>query len=171
MDTLIPNELIETKILIIRGKKVMLDRDLAMLYGIKAYRLREQVKRNIEKFPEDFMFKLTESETNTMVSQNAIPSKQVLGGTLPYAFTEYGALMIANILKSTQATKVSILIVRTFVKMRELISSNIEITKKLNKLESKYNEHDKQISTIFNSIRILLEPVTQNKNKIGFIKE
>ncbi|MGV8878082.1 MAG: ORF6N domain-containing protein [Sphingobacteriaceae bacterium] len=98
-----------------REQKVMLDRDLAELYGVKAIRLREQVKRNPERFPQNFMFQLTEQEVEDMVSQNAIPSRQVLGGTLPYAFTEHGILMLSNVLKSEKAIQMSIRIIEMFV--------------------------------------------------------
>lgn len=96
----IPDEIISSKIYLIRNKKVMLDRDLAGLYDIKAIRLREQVKRNMERFPENFMFQLSEKEVDILVSQNAIPSRKHLGGYLPYAFTEHGILMLANVIKS-----------------------------------------------------------------------
>ena len=99
----IPDEVVMKKIYMIRGHKVMLDRDLAEIYGVKAIRLREQVKRNKERFPENFMMQLTEAEVEDMVSQNAIPSKQVLGGAFPYVFTEHGVLMLSNVLKSEKA--------------------------------------------------------------------
>lgn len=95
----IPDEIVMNKIYLIRGHKVMLDRDLAELYGVKSIRLREQVKRNQERFPENFMFQLNEKEVENMVSQNAIPSKQHLGGSLPYSYTEHGVLMLANVFK------------------------------------------------------------------------
>src|SRR3989344_4732 len=116
---LIPQETIENKIFIIRGHKVMLDRDLADLYGVKPFRLREQVKRNKERFPEDFMFHLTKDETEILVSHNAIPSVRSLGGYLPYVFTEHGAIMIASILSTKRAVQVSIFVVRAFNKIRE----------------------------------------------------
>src|SRR5215471_18895794 len=97
---LIPDEIVMNKIFLIRGQKIMLDRDLAELYGVKPTRLREQVKRNITRFPENFMFQLSEGEAEMMVSQNAIPSRKHMGGSLPFAFTEHGVLMLANILKS-----------------------------------------------------------------------
>jgi hypothetical protein len=106
------------KIYYIRKQKIMLDRDLAELYGVDARRLREQVKRNIERFPSNFMFRLTAKEVETMVSQNAIPSKQQLGGFLPYAFTEHGVLMLASVLKSKQALDVSISVIEIFVKIK-----------------------------------------------------
>jgi hypothetical protein len=99
----ITEDILVNKIYFLRGQKIMLDRDLAGLYGARAKRLREQVKRNISRFPENFMFQLTSEETESMVAQNAIPSVQHLGGTLPYAFTEHGILMLANVLKSDTA--------------------------------------------------------------------
>ena len=100
----IPEEIILNKIYFIRGQKVMIDRDLVELYGVKPIRLREQVKRNIKRFPEKFMIRLTEKEVELMLSQNAIPSKKQLGGFLPYAFTEYGVLLRANVLKANKTT-------------------------------------------------------------------
>ena len=107
----VPDELVMNKIYFIREQKVMLDEDLTILYDVKAIRLREQVKRNYLRFPENFMFQLTEEEVETMVSQNAIPSKQILGGYFPYAFTEHGVLMLSNVLKNEQAIKMSIRII------------------------------------------------------------
>jgi hypothetical protein len=101
--SIVPDEVLINKIYLLRGEKVMLDRDLAELYDVKSIRLREQVKRNIDRFPEKFMIQLTEEEVDIMVSQNAIPSKQVLGGSLPYAFTEHGVLMLANVLKEWES--------------------------------------------------------------------
>ena len=103
----------------------MLDRDLAELFNAKAIRLREQVKRNKEKFPLHFMFQLSEEEVEIMVSQNTIPSKQHLGGSLPYAFSEYGVLQLANVLKSARATQVSIKVIEVFVKMREMLTDTL----------------------------------------------
>jgi len=125
--TIIPQEVIINKIYFLRNEKVMLDRDLAELYGVKAIRLREQVKRNLTKFPSHFMFQLTEQEVEIMVSQNAIPSKQHLGGTFPYAFTEHGVLMLANVLKSERAIQVSIKIIELFVKLREMLVTHTEL--------------------------------------------
>ena len=133
----IPDEVVMNKIFLVRGQKVMLDRDLAELYGVKAIRLREQVKRNQERFPENFMLHLTEEEVENMVSQFAIPSKQHLGGYLPYAFTEHGVLMLANVLKSEQAIAMSIRIIEIFVKLRETILMNKGVLLKLEQLEHK----------------------------------
>ncbi len=112
----IPEEIITTKIYFIRNQKVMLDRDLAVLYNVKNIRLREQVKRNIEKFPSHFMFRLSLEEVNVLVSQNAIPSKKHLGGSLPYVFSEHGILQLANVLKGKIATQMSIKIIDVLYK-------------------------------------------------------
>ena len=117
----IPDELVMNKIYFIREQKVMLDKDLAVLYDVKAIRLREQVKRNYLRFPENFMFQLTEKEVETMVSQNAILSKQILEGYLSYAITEQGVLMLLNVLKNEQAIKMSIKIIEIFIKLREML--------------------------------------------------
>lgn len=167
------NNIIQSKIYFIRGQKVMLDRDLAKLYDIKPIRLREQVKRNLQKFPTNFMFQLTENEIDLMVSQNAIPSRQYLGGHLPYVFTEYGALQLANVIKSDRATQVSIQIIEIFIKMRELISTNHEILSKLKKLEENDIERSEQINMIFMYIQELENNKKQindqqNRNRIGF---
>lgn len=111
----IPERIITSKIYLIRGQKVMLDRDLAELYDVKNIRLREQVKRNMDKFPEHFMFRLTEIEADSMVSHFAIPSKKHLGGSLPYVFTEHGILQLANVLTGDRATQMSIRIIEVFV--------------------------------------------------------
>ena len=145
----IPDEVVMNKIYLIRNHKVMLDRDLAELYGVKSIRLREQVKRNQERFPENFMFQLTDKEVENMVSQNAIPSKQHLGGSLPYAFTEHGVLMLANVLKSEQAITMSIRIIEIFVRLREVLLTHKDILLKLEKLERKAGQHDSDIKLIF----------------------
>jgi len=168
MNNLFPIERIENKIYFVRGKKVMLDRDLAVLYAVKSRRLREQVKRNIHRFPSDFMFRLTSSEADLMVSQNATPSKQHLGGSLPLVFTEHGALMLASILNSPKAIEVGVLIVRTFVKMRELLSSNKDLKAKVEELEKKY---DMQFKLVFDAIKALIEPPPPKHYKIGFLRD
>jgi len=111
----------------IREQKILIDKDLAELYGVIAIRLREQVKRNKNRFPENFMFQLSEKEVEDMVSQNAIPSKQSLGGTLPYAFTEHGVLMLSNVLKNERAIQMSIQIIEIFVRMRQILVFHKEV--------------------------------------------
>ncbi|HYV94146.1 MAG TPA: ORF6N domain-containing protein [Chitinophagales bacterium] len=161
-------EMVINKIYFIRGKKVMLDRDLAELYGVKTIRLREQVKRNIERFPRNFMFQLTEKEVNLLVSQNAIPSKQHLGGYLPYAFTEHGLLMLANVLRSKKAIEVSIRIIEVFVKVRETMMLKKDVLLKLEKLERGVSENKKDIKVIFTYLEELLNPPLPPRKQIGY---
>jgi len=146
----------------------MLDRDLAELYEVKAFRLREQVKRNIEKFPSHFMFQLTEKEVDLMVSQNAIPSKQHLGGHLPYVFTEHGLLQLANVLKSSKATQMSIKIIEIFVKMRELLLNHQELVLEMEKIKSKVSGQDEKIEALFNYLKQFIIERTKPINPIGF---
>ena len=156
-ESIIPNEVITNKIYVIRGQKVMLDRDLAELYDVKNIRLREQVKRNKEKFPEHFMFRLTEVETNLMVSQNAIPSKKHLGGALPYVFTEHGILQLANVLTGDKATQMSIRIIEVFVKMREALADNLSLKLEIEEIKKKLSNHGKNIELVFNYLDELIE--------------
>lgn len=135
----------------------MLDRDLAELFDVKAIRLREQLKRNIEKFPEHFMFQLTIEEVEIMVSQNAIPSKQHLGGSSPYVFTEYGVLQLANVLKSGRATQVSIKIIEVFVNMRKMLTNTINLKLDIETLKNKFENQDKNIELIFSYLDELME--------------
>ncbi len=173
VNSILPNEVITNKIYLIRGEKIMLDRDLADLFDVKAIRLREQVKRNIEKFPIHFMFQLTNEEVAIMVSQNAIPSKQHLGGNLPYAFTEYGVLQLANVLKSGRATQMSIKIIEIFIKMREILSTHKEILERFEYLETKDINQDKKIKLIFDYLKQFektkkKELEYKNRPKIGY---
>lgn len=156
---------IERRIYLIRGRKVMLDRDLAQLYGVKAIALRQQVKRNRERFPSDFMFRLSEKEAVFLVSQNVIPSRRSLGGSLPYAFTQEGVSMLSGILSSRRAVQVNIAIMRAFVRLRELISSHRDLARRLDELEKKY---DARFRTVFDAIRDLMEPSTRSRSVIGF---
>jgi len=167
---LIPDEAIINKIYFIRGHKIMLDRDLAELYGTNARRLREQVKRNHERFPEHFMFQLTEQEVQMMVSQNAIPSRKHLGGTLPYAFTEHGVLMLANILKNKTAIQISIRIIEIFVKLREMLLTHKDILLKLEQLEKHVSGHNKDILHIFKVLKQLIQQPAPPRRQIGFRK-
>ena len=167
----IPIEIIEKKIYLIRNQRVMLDSDIAELYGVTTKRFNEQVKRNIERFPEDFMFKLTDAEYKILRSQFAT-SNIIHGGRryTPYVFTEHGAIMAATILNSSKAVEMSIFVVRAFVKLREITSGNKELAQKLNELEKKYEKHDKDIKAIIDAIRQLMTPLEKTKRKIGFIK-
>lgn len=164
----ISENIFSNKIFYIREQKVMLDRDLAELYGVKSIKLREQVKRNIVRFPKNFMFQLSEKEAEEMVSQNAIPSKQHMGGSLPYVFSEHGVLMLANILKSERAIQVSIKLVEIFIKLREMLLTHKDILLKLEQLEKKASSHDKNIQLIFEALRKLLTAPQEPRTKIGF---
>ncbi|MGA1822865.1 MAG: ORF6N domain-containing protein [Thermoplasmatota archaeon] len=149
---LITIEDIENRIYTIRGVQVMLDRDLAIFFEVKPIRLREQVKRNINRFPSDFMFRISDEEVELLVSQNAIPSKQHLGGHLPYVFTEQGVAAISSVLTSERAVEVSILIMRAFVAMRRFIIANAQVFQRLFTLELKQIETDKKMDVVLNAI-------------------
>ncbi|MBU0672882.1 MAG: ORF6N domain-containing protein, partial [Candidatus Margulisbacteria bacterium] len=146
------------------------DKDLADLYGVKARRLREQVKRNLNRFPADFMFKLSKTEADLLVSHFATPSRKQLGGHLPYVFTEHGALMLSSVLRTRKAAEVGILVVRAFVKVREILSTHKDLANKLKELEQRVKNHDGEIYAIFAAIRKLMTPLKTTKNKIGFLK-
>lgn len=164
----IPQEILINKIYFLRNEKVMLDRDLAELYGVKATRLREQVKRNMTKFPAHFMFQLSELEVEIMVAQNAIPSKQHLGGNLPYAFTEHGVLMLANVLKSDRAIQVSIRIIELFVKLREMLVTHTELKLEIEQIKKKIDNHDKNIEIVFRYFDELLEQKAKPRKPVGY---
>ena len=164
MKTLISLERIEKSIYLIRGQKVMLDSDLAALYSVPTKRLNEQVRRNRERFPKDFMFQLSNQELGNLKSQIATSS---WGGRRKptHAFTEHGALMAATILNSKVAVQVSIQIVRTFAKLRQLLSTHADLARKLNALEQKY---DHQFKIVFDAIRQLMMPPEPERKPIGF---
>jgi phage regulator Rha-like protein len=164
---LIPLEVIERRIYFIRTRKVMLDGDLAELYGVRTKRLNEQVKRNIDRFPADFMFRLNQEESDRLRSQFAT-SKHGRGGRRyqPYVFTEHGALMLASVLNSEKAIQASIQIVRAFVRLRELLATHQELARKLAEMEKKYNA---EFKAIFEVIQQLTEPPEEPERKpIGF---
>ncbi|MDP2923102.1 MAG: ORF6N domain-containing protein [Candidatus Omnitrophota bacterium] len=167
MSKIIAVELIATKILEIRGKKVMIDRDLAKLYGVATFNLNKAVKRNIERFPDDFMYQLTKQEVSNLIFHFGISS---WGGTrrLSYVFTEQGVAMLSSVLKSKRAVQVNIMIMRAFTKLRELLLTHKDLAIKLEALEKKYANHDKKIQDIFEAIRQLLQPPAEEKRKIGF---
>ncbi len=153
----------------LRGQKVMLDADLAELYGVPTKRFNEQVKRNIERFPADFMFQLTDEEHESLRSQFAT-SNAGRGGRryAPYAFTEHGAIMAATILNSPKAIEMSVFIVRAFVQLREMLSAHKELAAKLEELERKFSSHDQAIAGLIDAIRQLMMPPTQKKRGMGF---
>ena len=166
--SIIPQEVLINKIYFLRNEKVMIDRDLAILYGVEGRRLREQVKRNISKFPRHFMFQLSEKEVEIMVSQNAIPSKSSLGGTLPYVFTEHGVLMLANVLKSEQAVQVSIRIIELFVQLRETLVSHTELKLEIKRIKKKIDNQNKNIEIVFKYFDELLEKKETPRKQIGY---
>jgi tellurite resistance-related uncharacterized protein len=165
-EELVPVELIENKIYLIRGQKVMLDRDLAKLYGVENFQLKRQVKRNIDRFPEDFLLVLTEKEIEQMVCHFGIPSKSFFGGSEPFAFTEQGVAMLSSVLNSKRAVYVNIQIMRAFVKLRQLLSSHEDLKRKITEMERKY---DGQFKVVFEAIYKLMEPSPKKSKKIGFI--
>jgi hypothetical protein len=172
MKNIIPTEVVENRIFLVRKRKVMLDSHLAELYGVTTGALNEAVKRNLKRFPPDFMFQLNEAETPLLISQFAI-SKTGRGGrrTLPYVFTEQGVAMLSTVLHSERAVQVNILIMRTFVNLREIMATHIELAQKIESLESKYAKHDKHIQAIFQLIKNLLEPqikAEKEKPPMGF---
>ena len=177
LQTLVAEQKILSRIYVIRGEKVMLDRDLAELYGIETRALKQAVKRNIERFPKDFMFEMTSKEIDGMVSQNVIPSKSYFGGATPFCFTEQGVTMLSCILNSKIAIEVNIRIIRVFVKMREYALTHKEIFMQLAKLEKEVSSNNrnteknsKDIENIFMVLKELIEKhsTPPPRNKIGF---
>jgi hypothetical protein len=168
MKTVIPVEAIEQKIMLIRGQKVMLDRDLAVLYAVETFNLNKAVKRNRDRFPSDFMFQITKDEAECLIFQIGISKRNGRGGSryLPYAFTEQGIAMLSTVLKSKCAVHVNITIMRTFVKLREMIASHKDLVRRLDDMEKKYDE---QFSVVFDAIRQLMIPPEENKKNIGFL--
>jgi hypothetical protein len=166
--SLIPVERIERSILLIRGQKIMLSVHLAELYDVETRALNQAVKRNIIRFPGDFMFQLSEAEAQQLVSQNVIPHKKYFGGSLPYAFTEQGVAMLSSVLNSERAIKVNIEIMRAFVRLRQILASNKELAKRLDELEKKY---DAQFRVVFEAIRQLMKPPETKRRPIGFLVE
>jgi hypothetical protein len=166
MSALVPRERIEQTILLIRGHNVMLDSDLAQLYGVTVGRLNEAVKRNEDRFPSDFMFQLTRAEFENLKSQIAISSSKWGGRRhAPYVFTEQGVAMLSSVLRSKRAIEVNIAIMRTFVRLREMISSNKALARRLSDLEKKY---DGQFRVVFEAIRELMAEPTPKSRRIGF---
>ncbi|MEW5692993.1 MAG: ORF6N domain-containing protein [Candidatus Hydrogenedentota bacterium] len=161
-------ERIVNRIFTIRNQKVILDKDLAFIYGVKPIRLREQVKRNIKRFPNDFMFRLNNQELELVVSQFAIPSRKYFGGSMPYVFTEHGAVMLASVLNSPRAIEMSIFVVRAFIKMREMLSSYKALFESIKELERQVKGHDEKIEIIFQALKELIEPDNKPVKKIGF---
>ena len=162
-------ETVENTIHLLRGQRVMLDSDLAAIYGVSTMRLNEQLRRNLKRFPSDFAFRLTRQEFTALISQFAI-SKRGRGGrrTLPWAFTEHGAIMLASVLNSDIAVEASVRAVRAFVRLREIVSANAELAAKFAQLERRLDSHDEAIAQLFAAIRQLLAPAPAKKREIGF---
>jgi hypothetical protein len=162
---LVPLDYVERVILVVRGHRVILDADLAAMYGVAPKVLNRAVKRNLERFPEDFMFQLSRRESDHLRSQTV--TSRSWGGRryLPHAFTEQGVAMLSSVLRSARAVQVNIEIMRAFVRLRQILQSNAELAKKLDALEKKY---DAQFSVVFEAIRELMEPQPDAKNPIGF---
>ncbi len=162
-------EVIENSIFLIRQQKVMVDRDLARLYGVETKYLNRQVKRNVERFPGEFMFQLTVEEKQQLVTicHRFEPLKHSV--SLPYVFTEHGVAMLASVLRSQTAVEMSIVIIKTFIKLREVIATNKKVFEKLMQIEQKLGRHDEEIKVIFDALRQLMAPpVAPEKRKIGF---
>lgn len=165
---MIPLEKIEQRIFLIRSHKVMLDRDLAELYGVETKYLNRQVKRNRDRFPPEFMFQLSVSEKRELVTNWHRFASMKHASVLPYAFTEHGVAMLSSVLNSDRAVKINIAIIKTFVKIREMLSAHKELTEKLNRLERRIEKHDGEIHAIFDAIRRLMAPPERPKRQIGF---
>jgi ORF6N domain len=164
---------IEEMIFLIRGQRVMLDSDLAKIYGVTTAALNQALKRNADRFPVDFAFQVVRQEFTALISQSVISKKSRGGRTkLPWVFTEHGALMLGNVLNSNTATQASVRVVRAFVLMREQLAAHKELGKKLSELENRVSGHDEAIQNLFEAIRQLIEPpLPENRKQIGFMRE
>lgn len=171
MKALLPTEVVEGKIFLIRSHRVMLDRDLAGLYGVETKVLNQAVKRNMKRFPKDFMFQVTPSEKSELVT-NCDRFKTLKHSTsTPFAFTEQGVAMLSSILNSERAIEVNIAIMRVFVKLRAMVATNKDLAHKLDQLERKIEKHDEEIRLIFDAIRQLMTPPEPKCKRIGFLQE
>jgi hypothetical protein len=165
-------DVIERRIVALRGHRVMLDRDLATLYGVETRTLNQAVKRNLERFPSDFMFRLTAKEAAAHLpsrSQSVILKRGQNVKHLPYVFTEHGAVMLANVLKSAPAVRASIQVVRAFVRIRQRLVTHEMLAKQLTKLASKVGRHDLELKQVFLTLRGILAPPSRPKRAIGFL--
>ena len=170
---IVPIEAIERRIVVLRGHRVMLDRDLAELYGIELKRLNEQVKRNRDRFPEDFMFQLTLEEGRVVILSRSQIATLKRGANLkykPYGFSEHGAVMLANVLRSPVAVRASIQVVRAFVNLRRMLATNEALLRKVDAVERRVGQHDAELQEVFRTLRKLLEPPPAPlKRTIGFM--
>ncbi|MDQ6958492.1 MAG: ORF6N domain-containing protein [Mariprofundaceae bacterium] len=168
MSQLIPVELVEKRILLIRGQKIMLDADLAEMYGVETRALNQAVKRNLDRFPPDFMFQLSREEKWEVITNCDHLSKLKFSKTLPYAFSKHGALMVASVLNTQRAVEVSVFVVRAFVQLREMIASHKDLARKFAAMGEKYDKHFK---VVFDAIRQLMAEPPSKKRPIGFIQK
>jgi len=170
---IIPIGQIEQRILLIRGQRVMLDADLAMLYGVPTRVLNQAVRRNLKRFPQDFMFKLTQPEKDQVITICDHLKNLKYAKALPNAFTEHGAIMVASVLNTERAVQISVFVVRAFVKLREMLSTRKELAHKLAALERKLQNHDESIRSLVVAIRQLMRPPEPEtpKKRIGFLVE
>ena len=162
---LIKEENISNHIHFLRGQNIILDFDLASLYGVETRVLKQAVKRNIQRFPDDFMFELSEDEIDFVVSQNVIPSRKHLGGAKPFAFTEQGIAMLSSVLNSERAIQVNIALMRAFVQLRKLILTHKELVNKINELEKKYDE---KLRIVFTALKQLIQKQNKPRKRIGY---
>ena len=169
MTSIISTESIVNKIVFLRGEKVLLDHDLAELYGVETKVLKQAVRRNIKRFPDDFMFELTKEENQSLRSQNVTLKRGRHSKYSPFAFTEQGVAMLSSVLNSERAIEVNISIMRAFVQLRKMIASHDKLARKLAELEQHLESHDEQIQAIFEAIRQLMIPPTKPRKKIGFV--
>lgn len=163
-------EQIGRAILVLRGQRIILDAELAALYGVSTKALNQAVKRNAERFPGDFLFRLTPAETEALNRSQSVTGSQKHRDPRfpPFAFTEHGAIMAATILNSARAVEMSLYVVRAFVRLRELLASNTALARKLDELERKYQHHDEAITAILSAIRELTNPPAPKRRSIGF---
>jgi len=169
--SLVPNELIASRILLIRDQKVMIDSDIAELYGVTTKRLNEQVKRNKNRFPNNFMFELTKEEKNEVVANCDHLENLKFSPVLPKVFTEHGIMMIANVLTSERAIKVSIQIIEVFIKMREILTDNLSLKLDIEEIKKKLSNHSKNIELVFNYLDELIDKKDKPRTQIGYKKD
>ncbi len=162
---------VESFILNIRNQRVITDADLARLYGVSTKALNQAIKRNVSRFPEDFVFRLTSFEKTEVITNCDHLKNLRFSRTLPYVFTEYGAIMAANVLNSMQAVDMSVFVVRAFVRMRGKLAANKDFAKRLEELEKKFNTHDAQFQAVFDAIRELMKVPEKAKRRIGYLEE
>jgi len=166
--SILPDEVLMDKILLIRNIKVMLDKDLAELYGIETKRLKEQVRRNIDRFPEDFMFELSEEEHEILKRQFDSKNRGQHSKYPPYAFTEHGVLMLSSVLNTERAVKVNIQIMRVYVRIREMIQTHKDLILKMDQMELKVGKQDEKISIVFEYLRKFIDIKEKQRKKVGF---